>query len=140
MNGTTGKKTGAATRHKQETRSSQRGLDLGEIERRLLHERGLLLSELSSEAFTQSDIGQWQERDSPSEDEIREVMYTRRETQRRRIKQLDEALERLKAGSFAKCINCGDEIAARRLESDPAVSLCIECAKQFDEPAQGYCF
>jgi DnaK suppressor protein len=38
------------------------------------------------------------------------------------------ALHRLDAGSYGECLDCGEEIAPRRLAVDPAATLCIACA------------
>ena len=53
------------------------------------------------------------------------------ETSRRRATQLRRitaALARMDEGEFGYCLECGDEIAARRIELDPAAPLCIGCA------------
>ncbi len=55
------------------------------------------------------------------------------EAKRRRenkIKAVGAAFERIKAGEFGFCLDCGEEIAEKRLEFDPTVLLCIECAKR----------
>lgn len=43
------------------------------------------------------------------------------------LKQVNAALERLDAGTYGKCVRCGKDIAARRLEALPYVTLCIDC-------------
>ncbi|MQX35172.1 hypothetical protein GHC57_01425 [Roseospira navarrensis] len=53
------------------------------------------------------------------------------ETERRRqveLKRIDAALERMKEGEYGLCVHCGESIATRRLEFDPAAPLCITCA------------
>jgi DnaK suppressor protein len=53
------------------------------------------------------------------------------ETSRRRgteLRRITAALARIDEGEFGYCIECGDEIAARRIELDPAAPLCIGCA------------
>ena len=45
----------------------------------------------------------------------------------RRLRQIDEALKRLKMGSYGLCTDCGTKICSRRLVTDPAVSLCPHC-------------
>jgi len=53
------------------------------------------------------------------------------ETSRRRgneLRRIAAALARIDEGDFGYCLECGDEIAARRLELDPAAPLCIGCA------------
>ena len=51
--------------------------------------------------------------------------------QRRRLAEKDRifaALRRIDQGDFGWCADCGEEIAAPRLENDPSVALCIRCA------------
>jgi len=53
------------------------------------------------------------------------------ETSRRRateLRRITAALVRIDEGEFGYCLKCGDEIAARRIELDPATPLCIGCA------------
>ena len=50
--------------------------------------------------------------------------------ERRRIEiaQINAALGRMDADEFGYCMGCGDEIAPKRLELNPAISRCLECA------------
>jgi DnaK suppressor protein len=53
------------------------------------------------------------------------------EVERRRIAELARiasALERLEQGEYGYCVTCGEPIAAKRLELDPATPLCVNCA------------
>ena len=57
------------------------------------------------------------------------------ETGRRRrqhIMAIDAALERVSAGDYGECFECGDIINPKRLEADPAASLCIRCAEALE--------
>lgn len=49
----------------------------------------------------------------------------RRAGERRRI---NAALKRVEEGEFGYCLTCGDAINPGRLEQDPSVSQCLECA------------
>jgi DnaK suppressor protein len=53
-----------------------------------------------------------------------------REQMQDRLKAIEAALQRIDDGSYGKCLNCGGEISAGRLEADPAASLCVDCAAQ----------
>lgn len=44
------------------------------------------------------------------------------------LARLDQAMRRLEDGEYGWCASCGDEIAAARLEVDPAAAVCVECA------------
>ncbi|MBE0508599.1 MAG: TraR/DksA C4-type zinc finger protein [Marinospirillum sp.] len=54
------------------------------------------------------------------------------EAERRRNQQLRQvlaALKRIEAGDYGDCAECGEPIAPGRLEYNPAVECCINCAK-----------
>lgn len=53
------------------------------------------------------------------------------ETVRRRnaeILQIDAALGRIENDEYGLCVKCGQEIGVKRLELQPMVAFCIECA------------
>lgn len=53
------------------------------------------------------------------------------ETDRRRsieLTRIDSALRRLDAGDYGTCVRCGEEITPERLTTDPAATVCIDCA------------
>lgn len=52
-------------------------------------------------------------------------------TDRRRalqLKRIDSALKRLDDGDYGTCVRCEEPIAPKRLDHDPAVTLCVDCA------------
>ncbi|WIX32585.1 TraR/DksA family transcriptional regulator [Salinicola sp. JS01] len=53
------------------------------------------------------------------------------EEQRRQqtLLRIDSALMRLDREAFGECIECGEWISAKRLEWDPTVLKCIDCAE-----------
>ncbi len=58
------------------------------------------------------------------------------ETGRRRrekLRQIDGALQRIEADEYGYCRECGEDIAAARLDFDPTVLLCIQCASAKEE-------
>lgn len=60
-----------------------------------------------------------------------QVQAMAQETERRRQGRRDAlhaALKRMDEGEFGFCTACGEEIAAKRLDLDPAVTACIDCA------------
>jgi len=44
-----------------------------------------------------------------------------------RLRNVDDALDRLMSGSYGKCSNCGATIDDAKLEMDPALALCLDC-------------
>ena len=53
----------------------------------------------------------------------------RREVEMARI---DAALQRLAEGEYGSCVTCGERIEPGRLELDPAIPLCLGCARRAD--------
>lgn len=54
------------------------------------------------------------------------------EAQRRReldISRVRSALKRLDDGTYGECVSCGEPIADKRLDHDPAATICIDCAR-----------
>ena len=49
------------------------------------------------------------------------------------LRDIDAALQRIKEGSFGKCVSCGVEIPAARLGAVPYATHCVRCEKQLDE-------
>ena len=50
---------------------------------------------------------------------------------------VEGALGRVAAGSYGECIDCGDAIAAARLNAYPAATRCIECQGAFERREAG---
>jgi DnaK suppressor protein len=48
--------------------------------------------------------------------------------ERAQLAELDDALDRLRQGSYGRCERCGRPIAAERLAARPAARTCITCA------------
>ena len=61
-----------------------------------------------------------------------QVQAMAQETERRRQTRMEAvrvALKRIDAGEFGACLTCGEDIAVKRLELDPAIATCIDCAQ-----------
>jgi DnaK suppressor protein len=62
-----------------------------------------------------------------------QVQAMAEETARRRaaeLQRVEGALKRIAEDDYGWCTSCGEEIAKKRLENDPATPLCIECASR----------
>lgn len=57
----------------------------------------------------------------------RELAMGLTETERARLQEVEEALDRLENGKYGKCETCGNLISPTRLEALPFARLCIEC-------------
>jgi hypothetical protein len=47
---------------------------------------------------------------------------------KQRLRLINDALDRLMAGSYGSCIKCGRVIEDANLDSDPAIAFCNQCA------------
>jgi len=52
--------------------------------------------------------------------------------QHKQIKEIEEALERIKHGEYGTCDECGEPIPEQRLRLFPAAKLCVRCQEEFD--------
>jgi RNA polymerase-binding transcription factor DksA len=68
--------------------------------------------------------------DVASETEARELDVARQTMFEARIQLIDEALRRLERGEYGRCIVCGREIPAERLELLPETPHCVEDAER----------
>ena len=50
------------------------------------------------------------------------------ERRRLEIARIDAAVKRMDEGEFGYCVECGNEIAEKRLELSPAIARCVDCA------------
>lgn len=45
------------------------------------------------------------------------------------LQKIKAALKRIESDDFGFCVKCDERIAQKRLDLDPAISLCINCAQ-----------
>ena len=48
------------------------------------------------------------------------------------IRRISDTLERMNAGEFGKCVDCGDPINPARLAAAPYAERCIDCANEVE--------
>ncbi|MFZ7112963.1 MAG: RNA polymerase-binding protein DksA [Desulfatiglandales bacterium] len=53
-----------------------------------------------------------------------------RDRERKLIGKIKEAIERIEAGTYGICEECGEYISEARLKARPVTTLCIECKKR----------
>jgi DnaK suppressor protein len=65
--------------------------------------------------------------DRASQEEEFSIELRTRDRERKLIKKIEDALERLSEDDFGYCEACGIEIGLKRLEARPTATLCIDC-------------
>lgn len=73
----------------------------------------------------QQSVGRLSRMDALQGQAMARATAARRDAQRKKIA---AAFARMDEGEYGYCIDCGDEIAAGRLDFDPSVATCIYCA------------
>ncbi len=101
---------------------------LNDIKKRLIAQKKSLLAE-AEDALNSlpgeinfPDLG-----DQATAEIDRNFMLRLRGRERKLLKKIDEAIERIDAGTFGICEMCGEEIDIRRITARPVTTLCIDC-------------
>jgi DnaK suppressor protein len=105
---------------------------LGEMKTKLLSE---IDSELRAEREANKDEGM-DTYDLASEERDREINFILSDRERVKIKQIDDALDRLDQGTYGMCESCGLEIAEERLQAMPFTRLCRDCQQEQEKEAK----
>jgi len=56
-----------------------------------------------------------------------------RDRERKLIKKVQEALQRIEDGTYGVCSECGEDIGANRLKARPVTTQCIHCKSRQEE-------
>ncbi len=80
------------------------------------------------EQTTFPDLG-----DQASVETDRSFMLRIRSREQKLLKKIEEAIDRIDAGTYGICDSCGEEIGIKRLEARPVTTMCIECKTEQEE-------
>lgn len=64
--------------------------------------------------------------------QVQAMAQAQQRNRERELVRIDQALSRLEGEEFGACVECGEDIALKRLEADPSVLLCLPCAQSRD--------
>jgi len=53
-----------------------------------------------------------------------------RDREKKLVRKIDQALERMGEGEYPYCEGCGEEIGERRLRARPVTTYCIDCKEE----------
>jgi DnaK suppressor protein len=112
---------------------SLKGAKVEKFRQRLLAKRKELLSgvrganvkSLESTGEEIQDIA-----DQASSAYTKEFLLSIGDTERRLLKQVDDALHKIRQETFGLCEACGETIGERRLDALPFARLCITCQEE----------
>lgn len=96
---------------------------------------GEIESELRAEREGNKDEGM-DTYDLASEERDREINFILSDRERVKVKQIDDALERLDDNTYGVCESCGLEVAEERLSAMPFTRLCRDCQQEMEHEAK----
>jgi len=63
----------------------------------------------------------------------KEFLFHQSDESRRVLQLVNQALERMKDGTYGQCVECQEEVQQKRLEAVPWALHCIECQEKQDQ-------
>lgn len=100
-------------------------LQLLERKRELIELQSIGEQSAETVELDQSRVGRLSRMDAMQSQAMSQETNRRREIE---ILKIDNALQRIEANEFGYCLTCEEEVALNRLQLDPSVTLCINCA------------
>ncbi|HVA81923.1 MAG TPA: TraR/DksA family transcriptional regulator [Candidatus Binataceae bacterium] len=112
---------------------------LAKVREHLLEMKEKLHGEIESELRTEREGNKDEGMDTydlASEERDREINFILSDRERVKVKQIDDALERLEDHSYGVCESCGLEVAEERLSAMPFTRLCRDCQQDMEHEAK----
>jgi DnaK suppressor protein len=112
---------------------------LARVRESLLDTKAKLLNEIDSELKAEREGNKDEGMDAydlASEERDREINFILSDRERVKLKQIDDALERIADASYGVCESCGLEIAEERLSAMPFTRLCRDCQQDQEREAK----
>jgi DnaK suppressor protein len=106
---------------------AERNSDVFEPKQVLLEQLASLRPERSIDAIEKGD-----EIDLATGEISRELDAKISMRQHRQMKEIEDALERIRSGEYGTCEDCGEPIPEQRLKLFPAARLCVRCQEELD--------
>lgn len=105
-----------------------------EITQKLVAAKTKILHEVTQKVKNESDVLKFEIGDIydiASNERERELALMFGDRDREKLKEIEDALERLKDNTYGECEDCSEPIAENRLRALPFTRVCVECqAKQ----------
>jgi DnaK suppressor protein len=105
-----------------------------EIKKKLIRQKEELLSEAGITLNSLPEESAFPELGDQASAEIdKNFMLRLRERERKLLKKIDKAIEKIDSGAYGICETCGQEINTKRLEARPVTTMCIDCKMEQEE-------
>ncbi len=105
------------------------------VRAKLLEEKDKILNDVSTKIRQES---REQKRDTgdiydiASDERERELSLMLGDRDRKKLSEIDLALERIQDGSYGYCEDCGEPVAEKRLEVLPFTRVCVDCQSRYE--------
>jgi DnaK suppressor protein len=112
---------------------------LADLNENLVNMKAKLMAEIDSELKAEREGNKDEGMDTydlASEERDREINFILSDRERVKIKQIDDALERMEDGSYGVCESCGLEVAEERIAAMPFTRLCRDCQQDQEREAK----
>ena len=111
--------------------TARKDIDLKAVKAALEAERAEILTASEAHAqdrkpvaLDQQAVGRLSRMDALQVQAMAQAQEVRRQG---RLSAIDLAFKRAADGEYGECVQCGDDIPAKRLEIDPVTARCIDC-------------
>lgn len=108
--------------------------DVEALKKRLMDQREELLAVADSakEAVQTVELDQTRVGRVSRMDAMQSQAMAQESERRRRValQRIESALERIENEEYGYCLACGEPIGSNRLDADPGVLLCLDCASR----------
>ena len=107
--------------------------ELKAFKERLLLQREIMLKGISSKTDASAapvEVEGGDVCDIASSDRDMELRLRLNEREREKLRDIEEALERVEDGSFGICDKCGEKIPIGRLKAMPFTTVCVKCKSE----------
>jgi DnaK suppressor protein len=112
---------------------------MADLRQQLLEMKTKLLEEMELESKAEREGNKDEGLDTydlASEERDREINFILSDRERSKVKNIDDALERMEEGTYGVCDSCGLEIAEERLTAMPFTRLCRDCQQDQEREAR----
>jgi len=109
---------------------------LAAMQRRLLDELALVDDERADQIRPPAELSDVPTHNADRDAEDLDSQLAVTTTLRDELEAVDDALDRIRAGTYGKCSRCGKAIKTERLEAIPFATLCVGCQRT-EELEQG---
>ncbi|MBI3357820.1 MAG: TraR/DksA C4-type zinc finger protein [Nitrospirae bacterium] len=120
--------TVVAVRPASRKKSGTKKAKYPDIRRDLERQRAAILDEVGEVLTNRPDLEAFPDVSDQASAEVDQNFSMRiRERERKLLKKIDEALDRMNTATYGICERCGGDIPYKRLKARPVTTLCIEC-------------